>query len=744
MTKTCKKILLSVFLALCFVLCLGAFAACGGESNNNYTYTVTVKLEDDKPASNVRVKPKKGNAGYTAKRTGADGKVTFELPLDDYTVEITAPAHYSVPEDANLSLTKDSRDLSVTLSKNFTYTVSLVNPDNTPFYAENISIGMCTFDGNCQDAGTIGSDGVLIIDADPNNYHIKITGLPATATYDQDSEGYYTGASFSPTVTTMTIVIKPVSVVDFATPMTDEEKEEFAKNHRDYIKEYNSYKTVKEVPANGTAEISFSAGISGYYRVYCSGNTTLQFASSEMGGIIPQPWSCIADKTYTIKATNFSSSAATAEVVISVPFSSNVEQKGGMGSSNVNLTVGKKNTFAIVKYTPSKAGTYTATVQGTAVAVVKATMSEPTELIPSAEIPKDSDYAAQATDTIIISKNKVLNNHSIYFAVAVKADSYPTDVGIKIERTAESQDTESEATVTETLTQQTKPTGKKLYDIPMDGTSTGKLVYDETARVYRYGTGTNAPVVYVKLTTVLDANRFNGGNCRLAYMELISTANFVATYAFESEKNGVVDTVDYTVFLRGFKKYDLKPSEGGRDPILTIPTDIQTETYYAKFVNEDGAYPLTEELKVFLEKFYKANTHLINYNVTADANNVDAWLFPCCYYIDADNVPATDPIVGEYTKCIKYTDAAGTEINDSEYKLVINENGTFMICDATGNSQDEAGSWNKIGETYTFMQPNGLLQEGNYVDLRFTVTLEGGTITLTGVDTQIVWIFERA
>lgn len=67
-----------------------------------------------------------------------------------------------------------------------------------------------------------------------------------------------------------------------------------------------------------------------------------------------------------------------------------------------------------------------------------------------------------------------------------------------------------------------------------------------------------------------------------------------------------------------------------------------------------------------------------------------------------------------------------------------------MICDETGNSQDEAGSWNKIGETYTFMQPNGLLQEGDYVDLHFTVTLEGGTITLTGVDTQIVWIFERA
>ena len=68
-----------------------------------------------------------------------------------------------------------------------------------------------------------------------------------------------------------------------------------------------------------------------------------------------------------------------------------------------------------------------------------------------------------------------------------------------------------------------------------------------------------------------------------------------------------------------------------------------------------------------------------------------------------------------------------------------------MVCDATGNSQDEAGSWYKIGETYTFMQPNGLLQqEGGYSDLHFTVTLEGGTITLTGVDTQIVWIFERA
>lgn len=724
MTKTCKKILLSVFLALCFVLCLGAFAACGGDNGGNngtLTYTVTVQLEDGTPAKGVRAIAKKGNSSFGRRTTvDADGKVSFELAPDDYTVELSSlPAHYSVPSDANLSWTKENRDITVTLAKNFFYTVKLVNPDGTPYYAKGVTVGVCTLTGNCHTPVALGENGVAEIEDKKDDYHVQILGLPADVRFDCDSDGYYTGENFSATKTEMTITIYPV---ESATLMTDAEKEAYASKHTEYNKEYTSYKFTKEIPAKGTTTISFTATLAGRYYIFKDNN--IAYRTTEVGGYLSNFLECQANETYTIIATNNGNEAATTELVIAFPFSSYIATRNG----NVTLTSGKENTYAIVAYTPSTAGTYTATVQGDATAVVKAFESAPEEFIPSDEIPQDNEYVKSAKGSITIH----YGNLPIYFAVAVKANSYPVNVDLKIEKTAASNDTYTHVAVTETLTQQTKPEGKELYGIPMDGTSTGKLTYDEGAKAYRYGEG--GPIVYVKLTKPLDTDRFAEG-CSLAYMELVSTR--LATYIFVSESNGAINTLDYTIFLRGFDAngYISKPNNSG-GYTLSIPTEIATETYYAKFVNEDGAYPLTKELKDFLEKFYEANETAFYWSIPEDADLNDAWLFPCYYYGEQDTTPA-DPIVGEYT-------------NDDGYKLAVNKNGTFTIYRLSNEiySPEMNGTWSKDeNEKYTFTEPNGLYNEKTheYENLHLEVTIEGGKITLNGVeDTTVVWEFEFA
>lgn len=134
-----KRILL-MLLSLSLIVCgMTAITSCDkdggatdgdGDSNTakKENYTVTVLNSDGSPISNIIVKIMKGEDSQGMKPTSADGKASFELYPDDYTVTLTVTGgeSYSYDESA-LKLTAEKRELTVTLTEKATNTVDLYN-----------------------------------------------------------------------------------------------------------------------------------------------------------------------------------------------------------------------------------------------------------------------------------------------------------------------------------------------------------------------------------------------------------------------------------------------------------------------------------------------------------------------------------------------------------------------------------------------------------------------------------------
>lgn len=221
--KKTKKLFLTLFLTLCFVLSFGAMTACDEtndpfDPDNAVTYTVTVNKESA-PASGVKVTVFKGNSRLTSETTDANGKAAFELVPDSYTVKLdnsTLPEHYEIPANANLSLTADSHDLTVSLTKISGYTVKLVDTNSNPYYAAGVTVAGCEIGGSCKSPSMLGTDGIAILPYTIyplGEYHVKLVGLPDGMGYDRDAEDYYTGAgadsNLTETRTELTITIHP-------------------------------------------------------------------------------------------------------------------------------------------------------------------------------------------------------------------------------------------------------------------------------------------------------------------------------------------------------------------------------------------------------------------------------------------------------------------------------------------------------------------------------------------------------
>lgn len=736
MTKLRKKLLHAVVFALCVTVFACLFAACDNTpkpEDNAVTYTVTVQKDATTPAKDVSVQIRKGGAGFERKNTDANGKAEFELAPDSYEVVLTKlPANYSVPEGATLTLTADSRDLTVTLEKSFTYTVKLVTPDGKPFYAEGVLVGICTLDGNCLSPVPIDENGVAEIPAEPGNYHVQLPELPAGYAFECDEQGYYTGKNFSATDTEMTITIYSAESVTSVTPMTDAEKKtssESIPSYNESAQQYVSYKHVVELKTNEIAYFCVVPEISGRYNFYSKGQVLFlsdgtQFVVGNTGNYMPPTLICEAGKPYYFKAINNEAGAATAEFIVTAPFSSYTLQNGKGGV--LEVTVGKENTNAVIAFGPTEAGPYKVTAQGDARAVISTSPSTFSEFIETP--PADSEYSANATASFMAYTSEVQGKSQIYISFTAKAESYPVTLNVKIERTdAPVMDSYRTVEVSERLTQFEKPADQELSGVPLDGTA--KLVYNETDRFYHLDTQ-NGPVVVVNITGALEANRFEAG-CTLAYMELVNEQ--LAVYKFVTKTDVGEDTEDYSVFLRGFSQYEY--TNGAHGFVPSIPSQITTETYYAKYVNEDGVYPLTEELKDFLEKFYRVNKFAFDWNLPVSVNAESAWMFPCYYYVQATDA---DPITGTY-KFVSLTEEGTTYRVDDAYagynpavadgltegKLTaessiirIDKNGNFSVLpynttDGVYGDPYDFGTWTKEGDVYQFVCNYGTLTYAN-------------------------------
>ena len=145
----------------------------------------------------------------------------------------------------------------------------------------------------------------------------------------------------------------------------------------------------------------------------------------------------------------------------------------------------------------------------------------------------------------------------------------------------------------ETLSQYPEETtGLDLVEAPYDST----IVYNPTDRFYHIGSA-DGPVLVVKLTSKPD-RLFEDASFRTANDEL--PAMYYLTF---TKDNGTLYYKDYNTLI---------------------------DEVYPEYVNSDGVYGVTEELKEFL--YYYIVKQNNDVNVDADVPKEQRWLAPCYYY----------------------------------------------------------------------------------------------------------------
>ena len=754
MAKFCKKSLFIVVLAICLAACF-ALAACNNDDPpeaNTAKYTVTVNTGADAPAEGVKVTIKKGTATFEFKTTDATGKTVFELAEDEYDVVLSnLPANYSVADADALKLTKENKDLTVTLVKAFSYTVNLVNAkDGTPFYSEGVQVGVCTLAGNCLEPVSLGENGTAEIYVAKNNYHVQILDLPAGFTYERDENGYYTGKNFSATDTEMTIKIYEITSVLDAEAMTDAEKTEYTAANGFYpasAHKFPSYAFTKTLEANETAHFSITPAISGAYSFYCGeSNLKLKFLSNStsfvpLGGqAIFNEITLEAGKTFYINVENSTAEQLTAKFVIASPVSSYVE-KEGVGAT-VNLTVSQQNVNAVVAFKPTKAGKYTASVKGEALAYVslgKTTFIDTP--VDSALYVKNASYSTKVTPDALGS--------TIYFAVSVKAESYPANIDLQIVLDKEITNTTNVVSANGEIAKYTfADSSKELTPVEMSSATT--LVKGSDG-YYHLGTA-DGPVVVVMLTEQLDSFRF-GEAAALAYFEM---SDIPAKYVFDVtsaqdkenlEKGNTFN--DYRLLIRGFNEYDQEPGMFGM--VNVIPETLENENCYAANVNADGVYPLNQDLYDFLLAFGNANHDIIYWQVDMSTEAGCEWMFPLYYYGEKEE--AADVIVGNYN--VRFLNEYGDEYNvgDDYYGEILKETDFTLTVTNTAYAirkydsmqetyeELERGTWTKNDNgTYTF----GFTDFMGTVEYSVVFNAESSTVTFTNDANETVYVFVKA
>lgn len=666
MTKLFKNLTLFLLVVLCLTVCFGVLVAC--DNNKGVEYSVTVLMPDGSPASGVKVAIKKGTNTGAPKTTDNDGKVSFKLADDEYEVVLTLP-HYEASADSDLKLTKENRNLTVTLAEKFAYKVTLVNVDDTPFTSDTVRVGICK-DGNCTQPVFLEGN-VAIIEEPKDNYHIQIVNLPSTLSYDHDENGYYTREEFTAEKTEITIKIYPVTEIELnaGNKLTEEEKIACSQSGDFYYFEddallYDAHKFNATLAAGETKHYSITPPYDCVYMLYqddANYYNCKQNFLAEDGVMYMYPGfhsiELKANTTCYLNVVNNKDEEAEVSFILTAPVASYTIIDS---AKTVTVTINKADTNAIIQFTPDEAGLYTATVQGEQPALlICSTSSNSVPIFMEGADP--DDYLKNSSDSQKITSAQL--GLSLYIGVSVhEAAIYPVKLQVKIEKAGELIDTYNTIQVEEALTRFGDQEGKKLQGVPVDGTA--NLVYNTTDHFYHLN-AVDGPIVVVKLTSELERARFSDGSednsYALAYFDINPMCNaqyVVDVTAIEDkasfEKGNTYD--DYRIFLRGFTKY-----EYDKNNIAQIPEQIAAQKYYTNFVNQDGVYPLTQELKEFLEVFYQANADLIKYCTNNISPAADCeWLFPCYYYVEGSSSVTPEPvendaIVGEY-KLVSFTE----------------------------------------------------------------------------------------
>lgn len=713
MAKLRRNSIFIVLLVVCMALTL-TLVACNKDNDPpaSKTYTVKVLVGENTPAvgAKVTIKQNVNTVGNTTVVDATTGVATFTLVEGDYTAEITdLPAHYDIPAGANLSLTKDARDITITLERKFAYTVTLVNEDGTPFEVPaGVTVGVCK--GTTCYEGVVPEGNVAIIERAKDDYHVKIYDLPKEYTYDADQDGYYLTETFSETKTSMTIKIYHCTVLDITgTPMTPEEKTAFIAKVSDYnnYSDLKSYKFELTLPAGVASDAWVGAVDSNIQRFVMTADFSgeykfFHYHEGEPSDVILGAYdSVLAEgQNYYFTVSNGTLTAKTATFVIACPDTTQIQVEGVefKGDNEIPVTIGTADKYAIIEFSPSQGGKYTiSTPQATSAIVVK---SGEQELTDAMENLQSTDFSSAKSVDYKFTEDQIGNK--IYIGVAIKVANYPTTASVSIVQAKQLKNNTTDAPVSESLKQQEKPEGQVLLPVEITQENATGLSKGEDG-FYHLGSPTGELVWVLITEPITDKDRWYAKTA-LAYLEQkenVATYVLDVTSTSDKENNDKGNTyLDYRLRIRGFKDYDVKESANSREPSITIPTTLTEQNCYANFVNEDGAYPLNEELLNFLTYLYNSNKEFIEYNAPQDVEKSLTWMFPLFYY--GESVEA-DAIVGDYnyTRAYIYSE----EITDpGAYRLEVTAT-RFTIYEVGRMGENEycSGTWTKQSEgNYTF------------------------------------------
>ena len=286
--------------------------------------------------------------------------------------------------------------------------------------------------------------------------------------------------------------------------------------------------------------------------------------------------------------------------------------------------------------------------------------------------------------------------------VMARSESYPVSFQLTFMKISDyyTPPTVYEHVIVETTEKLSKyPNAGKGFSLkPVDYDA--EMVYNETDKFYHVGSA-DGPVAVVKLTTNPERLFVNDEGSDVTFQTVANPeyeglpSTFYLTF----------QNADGSIHVRDYNK---------------LITEI-----YPQYVNKDGVYGLTKELKEFLYAFIV--DHENDVNIGVDVPREQRYLAPCYFYNEEEGTLEKPNVIDGETQFSIITPFFA-ESGATYYKLTAK--GTFIIC-VTGNAKI---IYEKDGE-----QTEAGSQDGSTI-ITVTVSDEGFVFGLTSFDGNMAWI----
>lgn len=639
--KTLYIRVLTVFLALCF----GVLAACGEteqpEPSNAVTYSVTVLYPDGTPVEGVKVKWD----SYSPKTTDANGQASISLEADEYEITLSnLPNGYTYTP---VTATSADRGVTITLTaeneavqENSAYTITVLDPDGEPL--ENVTVSLSTSSATvCLPAKT-DAQGKAVCEVEAGVYYVQLSGYPEEYVYDVST------AVTKANGDSVTVQLSPLNVLDYTdkTTLTSDEKSALNLSYS-----YDCYAFNVSLTANELAYFAVKVPLTGEYILflrnavgtvngitYSSNSFDSQQSLNYFGATtIGQSISCTANilSYFTMDSTKDEELTVILACPEIVPTVSVTE------TGTYEITISAEYGYAEIAFKPNEAGVYSLASDtddyDPKIAYYPFGRSSWDNVPDSYKDDNGGDgnnfyFEVSITESELFDESGDKSGNVWYFHIFLNDELAENESAlIKLIVTREG-DVYEKQRVVQYIKAETPLSQFREYDGTLTSlrlNSASVIVYNQTDGFYHVG-DVNGPVLVVSLTKAvtdyydvplveLDKAGTSGTPFRFNVTPAENLNDISLPYVFN----------DYSIMLRGFKNYSY--SYSGSTLVPTEP-EPETDNYYSKYVNSDGVYGVTEELREFLELFAAANQNWIQ-SCTSDVTESDyLWLFACAYY----------------------------------------------------------------------------------------------------------------